>query len=209
MNGQCECDHDDWPNRPRWWNADSLELAAWRALVFTLSDSDLIRSAMDAHLGQSNGKFEESAWRKITANVERLRQALIEAEADRYASDDRLRHEEVVKTLTSPFGCCLRERDRMEALRADSARADQLRAQWVLVADGVSHFYPSSTPSPEEQKEIYSKLSVRFQITAPRVISRTIAATDAPDDVPLAEWISVVGVELPSNNGGERVHPSP
>lgn len=203
QKGRCECDHDDWPDRPRWWDADDLEQAAWQELIWTLRNRDLLNAAIDAHLGESRAGFDQSTFNRVAKNVERLRRGLISATADLYEAEDRKIHEGVVQTVQDHLDAAVREQQRLVALRLDQSRADQLRRSWIEVAEGLVTFQGADIPPPEEQKAIYQRLNVRFVITEPRQ-----NRGDAEVFIPFSSWIQVEGADLPSYND-RGVRPSP
>ena len=181
-----------------------MEAAAWQELVWTLRNRDLLDAAIDSHLNTNDDGFDEEALKRVGANVEQIRKGLTQAMADLYTAEDRTTHEGAVSAIRERLETAETERARLEGLRAEKERADDLRSQWINVAEGLATFEGADTPSPQEQADIYARLNVRFEITEPRQ-----EKVDVEVFLPFSSWIQVAGVDLPSYIDVQKAPPSP
>jgi hypothetical protein len=201
--------------RPRWWRADEIEQQAWREFVWLLFQRDHLNEAIDRHLGQTSEGVDEVLYQSVCADVKRRRDALVEAEADRYGTPDRARHDEVVGRLTERLGKAEAERVRLEGLRVDRERAEALREKWLHVADTYVSFDGIDKPSRDEMHAVYLDLDVSFEIGT-KIMARwyppLLAAGEIDTDhfVHGSSWLSCQGFRLPSVSTADRsVRPCP
>lgn len=203
--GQCLCDHDQYPRRPKWWRADESEALAWRSFVSLLNDRGQLNLAMDLHLGQTSDGLDEAHYQKVCQNLERLDKAVVKAAADRYSATNRERHDRILEELTGRLQVAEAERDRLEVMRANRERAEELRAKWVEVADGYLLHHRDEMPTRSEMAHIFTELDVAFQVhTSPHSFSLT------EDGSIQHGWLYCRGLLLPSmslDGGSARPYP--
>lgn len=216
--GECRCDHDQVPRRPRWWNAERLETEAWQSFIWILHSRDLLEAAINRHLGVGRNGFDEEALRRVSEAAARLRSALVEAETDWYAATDRERHTSIVERLRERLSTAEAEKERLEGLRSNQANALRLRQKWLEVAERYVSFEGTEPPTAREQKAIYADLDVAFRIELrPRhsgniaLAGRSLTERPASAYVPAQSYISCVGMLIPSemSTDGRTARPSP
>lgn len=187
--GLCTCDHDECNDRPRWWNAEEAEYDAWILFTVLLQDRKQLESAMDAHLGITEGEVDDVLYRKVAKNVETQRKSLANALADRYESDDPETHAVTIETVKERLRIAQTELERLTGLRENQAQAEELREAWLEVADSQTMMI-GPVPDPEELSEILQRLNVGFQI---RKTPKNASNVKVP-----GAWLDCTGFLLPS-----------
>lgn len=156
--------------------------------------------------------------RKVKANVSSLRSAVVEAQADFYASDEveRILVGETVTSLIERLHTAEAELDRIEGAMDDYKRAEFQAETWLEVSEDYAIRF-GEKPDTETLLRLFTELDITGSIRTQDEVEALVERFTKKDwenlrfTIPLVPWLKVTALSIDPllSTGGGAVPPCP